>query len=62
MFTTGYITGGGVRPQHKRVKSVKIELHNHLRCFVRRMKVKRMWKRMMMMVMMMVRVMMMGGG
>ena len=60
MFTTGYTTGGGVRPQHKCEMLVKIELHNHLRCFVRRMTVKMMWKRMMMMVMMMVRVMMMG--
>ena len=45
MFTTGYITG-----HNTNVKSVKIGLHNHLRCFVRRMAVK-------MMVMMMVRMM-----
>ena len=31
------ITGGGVRPQHKRVMSVKRELDNDLRCFVTKM-------------------------
>ena len=46
MFTTGYITGGGVRPQHKRVI---VSQDRTSQSFA-------------MMVMMMVRVMMMGRG
>ena len=57
MFTTGYITGGWECSHNTNVKSVKIELHNHLRCFVRRMTVKMM---VMMMVMMVMRVMVRG--